>query len=86
MRLSTEIVHEIWNDDTGERMIVRPDLDGLNLIEVRNLDNTGNILQTLTFTVEQAQFLIDAIACVARDIRDKEEAERLAKEEAEDKE
>jgi hypothetical protein len=81
MRLSHNVIHEIWNDDTGERMVIGPDVDGLNLIEVRNLDASGKAFQTLTFTIEQADFLLDAIERVAHDITANEEAEKLAKEE-----
>lgn len=67
---SYETVHEIWNDKTGERIVVHQDRDGCGLIEIRSLDDNGGVLQTLTFTPEQSPLVIKAIVAIVSDIQD----------------
>ncbi len=57
-----ETVYEIWNDDTGERISVGPDRDGLDLIEIRMHDtNKGEVHTQLSFTKPQARMLVKAL-------------------------
>ena len=38
---SLEIKFEIWNDKSGERFVIGDDRDGIGLIEIRYVDDTG---------------------------------------------
>ena len=60
-RYSMEITYSIYNDDTGEKLTVGPDGDGLDLISIKNISSDGNVGQELTITEEQAPLLIEAI-------------------------
>jgi hypothetical protein len=68
MKISTETLYEIWNDDTGERIVIGQDRDSLGLIELRSLDCNGKSLERFTLTVEQARHTVDAILKVITDL------------------
>ena len=38
MKYSTEMVMQVWNDDTGERVEIGPDRDSLGLVEIRSYE------------------------------------------------
>lgn len=52
---------EIWNDKTGERIEIGPDRDGLDLIEIRNFSDDGQVGQSITMTKDEACLLRMAI-------------------------
>jgi hypothetical protein len=58
---STEIVHKVYNDDTGEFIEVGPDADGTDLIEIRCVDANGNIGNRLCGEPEQMRLVAEAI-------------------------
>ena len=60
-KYSTEIVREIWNDDTGERVCVGPDRDGLDLLEIRQMTDDGKVGQSITLTPDQARLVAAAM-------------------------
>lgn len=39
---------QIWNDKTGDRYEIGPDLDGLDLVEIRFYDNNGKLINHFT--------------------------------------
>jgi hypothetical protein len=51
----------IWNDNTGDRLYVGPDGDGLDLVELRDISLNGNINHRFTLTKEQALLVSKAI-------------------------
>lgn len=51
---SHEIVHQIWNDKTGDRIEVGEDRDGLELVEIRYIDGYNKIVESVSMTMEQA--------------------------------
>ena len=67
MKFSTETVIEIWNDDNGEKVTVGPDRDGLGLLEVRSYDSAGVVDGHLTFPLEQAELVGNALVKLAID-------------------
>jgi len=58
---STEIVHKVYNDDTGEYIEVGPDADGVDLVEVRQVDSKGNISNRIAGEPEQMRLVAEAI-------------------------
>ena len=58
---SLETMFQIWNDKHGERIEVRPDRDGLNLVEVVSFDGTGKEEVRMTFTQSQANLVATAM-------------------------
>lgn len=54
---SIETVRQVWNDDTGERVEIGPDRDGLDLIEIRQVTDDGVTTATVTLTREQLEKL-----------------------------
>ena len=60
-KYSTEVVREIWNDDTGERVCVGPDRDGLDLLEIRQMTDDGKVGQRIIFTPDQARIVAAAM-------------------------
>lgn len=48
---------EIWNDKWGTKIVVGPDRDGLDLIEISSIDQNGVFMSSITFTKEEA-FLV----------------------------
>lgn len=58
---TTDTVKQIWNDDTGEHIYVGPDGDGVDLVELRYVDDGGTICSRFTMTPEQAVATAKAI-------------------------
>ena len=56
-----EVHFEIWNDMTGSCIRIGPDRDGLDLIEIRQIDYDGKIAQSITVTKEQATLMLQAL-------------------------
>lgn len=67
MKFSSEITIEIWNDESGEKVTVGPDRDGLDLLEIRSYDDKGKIEGRLTFPKEQAELVGEALIKLAKD-------------------
>ena len=51
----------IYNNETGEKVIVRPDRDGLQMVEISSYGDTGEELVNLVLTARQAKLLNIAI-------------------------
>ena len=62
---SMETKHEIWDDDHGSCVEVGPDRDGLDLVEIRQKDETGKIEARMSFPKEQAALISKALALAA---------------------
>ena len=60
MSYSLEVVFEIWNDKTGERITIGNDRDGLSLIEIRSITDDGSTAGSIMLTEEQAPMFIEA--------------------------
>ena len=52
---------EILNDKTGEGIQVGLDRDGLNLVEIRRIDDHVNIMGRISFDSDQAGLVAKAI-------------------------
>lgn len=61
MGYTLETMKEIWDDKSGCHIEIGPDRDGLDLIEVRSIDDHGKIDARLSFTKEQASLIARAI-------------------------
>lgn len=60
-KYTLDVVHQIWNDNTGERLEIGPDRDGLDLIEIRSYDDMSKVTQMITLTRGQLEQLHAAI-------------------------
>jgi hypothetical protein len=58
---SLEVVFQIWDDKTGERVEVGPDRDGLDLTEIRQYTDDGQCTQRITLPKEAVYLLNDAL-------------------------
>lgn len=56
-----ERVIRVWNDDHGTHIHVGPDGDGLDLVEIRNVDEDGSIVTSITMPAEQAVKVAEAV-------------------------
>jgi hypothetical protein len=61
MTYSLETVYQVWNDKTGDRLDIKPDSDSLDLIEVRYVNEAGEIGSSITMTREVATLLRKAL-------------------------
>lgn len=55
-----EVSRTIWNNKHGTSIVVKPDGDGLGLIEINQKDGG-----TITITVDEAQLVSDALLATA---------------------
>ena len=58
---STEVVHRVFNDDTGEYIEVGPDADGGDLLELRQINSDGKIAARIVGEPEQMRLVAEAI-------------------------
>lgn len=63
--MSVNMVMQVWNDDTGERIDVGEDRDGLGLLEIRYVDETGKVRADIRIEPQHAHKLIESIQVVA---------------------
>jgi hypothetical protein len=61
-KFSMENMVEIWDDKHGECLEVGPDRDGLDLLEIRQMDSNGKVHNRITLVKEQALLLVEAIS------------------------
>ena len=61
MSFSVEHIVEVWNDEHGERVEVGCDRDGLDLVEIRSVNDRGEIDARLMMPKEQAILVAKAI-------------------------
>lgn len=61
MAQTIETVYKIWDDESGERIEVGPDRDGLELIEIRYYNQKGECTRDIAFTPEQAGMVQTAL-------------------------
>lgn len=54
MGYSKEIVIQIWDDDSGSRVEVGEDPDGLGLVEIRAVEDDGKTWARISMPAEQA--------------------------------
>lgn len=59
--MSLNMVMQVWNDDTGERIEVGEDRDGLGLLEIRYVSEDGKFGADIRMQPEHAPKLIEAI-------------------------
>ena len=50
----------IYNDDDGEYIEISPDPDGLDLVEIRQVDRDGKIYNRVSMNKQMALLFIDA--------------------------
>jgi hypothetical protein len=61
VKFSMDAVFRVWNDDTGERIEVGEDRDGLGLTEITACDSIGEVQSAIVLTNEQLRLLGEAI-------------------------
>lgn len=61
MPYTLERVINIWDDESGQHIYVGPDADGLDLVELREIDSYGKITHRFTLTKEYALAVANAI-------------------------
>ncbi len=61
MGYTLETQMQIWSNESGERIEVGPDRDGLGLLEIRYVDEDGKISNRITLDGEQVPLLIKAL-------------------------
>lgn len=64
---SVENVVQIWNDKIGDRFEIGPDRDGLDMVELRFVDETGTITDRIAFPKELCNIIADAIRSFRED-------------------
>lgn len=52
---SIEHVTNIWDDETGERYVIREDSDGLGLPEIQYVDPDNKVQARITMTIQLAE-------------------------------
>lgn len=60
--------YEIVDDNHGSKIVVSEDVDGLGMVELRNIEHDGEVSQTLLITLEQLPLVMPAIGNVAHDL------------------
>lgn len=60
----------IYNNETGERIVVRPDRDGLDLVEVILYDDQDKEFNAVTFTKDQSILIAKALTEIANSIKE----------------
>lgn len=60
-KLTVERVIKIWRDSYGDHIYVGPDADGLNAVELREVDSNGKITHRFSMTQEEAILVAKAI-------------------------
>lgn len=68
-KYSMESSYKIWDDVSGESMVVCSDGDGLDLIEIRSICSSGVVESRMTFNLDQAKLLLDALARKIEDMQ-----------------
>ena len=66
---SVETVREIWHDSDGWRIDVGPDRDGLNCVEIRLREPSGEITARMTFMPEAAELVAKAMLALAQELK-----------------
>jgi hypothetical protein len=61
MTYSIEKIFQIWNDSNGTRIEVGPDRDGLDLVEIREIDSAGITTSRITMDVDQVKLITQAL-------------------------
>ena len=69
MGYNIEKVYEIWNNEYGDRIEVRPDRDGLECVEIIDKEPDGTIRSKIILIIEQARLVATAIESCAYDIK-----------------
>lgn len=62
-KYSLESVYEIWNDQLGTHLRVGPDADGVGLIDIKYVNESGQTVPSdrLKITLDEAKLLITAL-------------------------
>lgn len=69
MRYSSETIYRIHNDDTGEVIEIRPDMDGLGLVELLSKgSHNGKVEARVVFCPSAIQDIIHALESVRKDL------------------
>lgn len=61
MSHTLELKFQIWNDSTGEAITVGSNPDGLDMIEIRYVDETGKIRDRITLDEIAVPLMIEAL-------------------------
>jgi len=61
MAYELEHMHEVWNNETGDRYEIGPDRDGLNLVEIRSKDREGKIDARVSMDANAAKLIAVAL-------------------------
>ncbi len=61
MNFSVEHTIQVWNDETGERVEISPDRDGLGLVLISFVGDDGKRRDSISMPPEQATLVARAI-------------------------
>lgn len=66
---SLEKIYQVWNNDGGDRIEIRPDPDGLNIVEIRTVDSDGTEHVPIVISRgEQLEKVIQALELIKYDL------------------
>lgn len=69
-RYTVEACFSVWDDDTGDRLEVQSDADGLGLVELRSIDRSGSEEGNVVMKEDQLALVIE---CLNRFMKFREE-------------
>jgi len=69
VKYTSEVAREIWDDKTGEHVVVGPDRDGLGLVSVRYYSGDSAVTNALTFPPDQAVLVAQAMLASANELK-----------------
>lgn len=64
---TVETHYTVFNNTTGDSIIIGADRDGLGLIEIRSVASTGEYGSALAFTHDEAEILVDLLQRLLRE-------------------
>jgi hypothetical protein len=71
MKYELETMREIWLED-GEKIEIGPDRDGLNLVEIRYKNGSGQIISRFTFPDGAESLIAEAILKCKEELKSNE--------------
>ena len=66
---TVNVVREIWNDKNGYRIVVGPDGDGLDLVQIQEINSDGVHSQAIVFCPDEAFLIAAALAACAQELK-----------------
>jgi hypothetical protein len=67
----TDILRQIWNNNTGDRFEIGPDRDGLDFIEIRSYNSENKLETHVSFPLEVAKLVYAALGKFIEEFEEK---------------